>query len=115
MFDAIWTAAIALNRTKLQLDDEGLSFMNFSYDIDDEIGRHISDIIYLEALKVNFFGLTVSINSNIAMVGRLNSVASYCCANNDTIKFSLVVCKCSTVNKQKSNNYYVKVLVYIPY
>ena len=58
MYDAIWTAAIALNRTKLRLEDEGLTFMNFSND--DEIGRNISDIIYEEALKVKFFGLTVS-------------------------------------------------------
>ena len=56
MFDAMWTAAIALNRTATRLKERNLTLMNFSYD--DEY--NISDIIYEEALKVEFFGLTVS-------------------------------------------------------
>ena len=61
MFDAIWTAALALNRTKSRLVDDGLTFMNFSYD--GKNGTHIRDIIYEEALDVKFPGLTVSICS----------------------------------------------------
>ena len=57
MFDAIWTAALALNRTKPRLEKMNLTFANFAYD--DERGRIISDIIYEEALQVKFFGLTV--------------------------------------------------------
>ena len=57
MFDAIWTAALALNRTKSMLDKLNLSFSDFTYD--DEYG--ISDMIYKAALNVSFFGLTVSI------------------------------------------------------
>ena len=59
MFDAMWTAAIALNRTSTRLKENNLSLMDFSYD--DEY--NISDIIYEEALKVKFFGLTVSVTS----------------------------------------------------
>ena len=58
MFDAIWTAALALNKTKSRLDAKNLSLMDFAYD-NDEHG--IADIIYEEALKVNFFGLSVSV------------------------------------------------------
>ena len=57
VFDAMWTAALALNRTESQLKNLGLSLKNFSYD--DEY--NISDIIYKEALQVEFFGLTVSL------------------------------------------------------
>lgn len=56
MFDAIWTAALALNKTKSKLDEKNLTFMNFTY----EDKHDISSIIYEEALKLNFFGLTVS-------------------------------------------------------
>ena len=56
MFDALWTAALALNRTEAKLNERNLTLANFTYD--DEY--NISDIIYKEALKVNFFGLTVS-------------------------------------------------------
>ena len=56
IFDAIWTAALALNRTKLILDEKNLSFADFTYDDD----RGISNIIYEAALNVSFFGLTVS-------------------------------------------------------
>ena len=57
MFDAIWTAALALNRTKSMLDKMNLSFSDFTYD--DEHG--ISNMIYKAALNVSFFGLTVSV------------------------------------------------------
>ena len=56
LFDAMWTAALALNRTETRLKDLGLSLQNFSYN--DEY--NISDIIYKKALEVEFFGLTVS-------------------------------------------------------
>ena len=56
IFDAFWTAALALNRTHTRLIERNLTFMNFTYD--DKY--NISDIIYEEALNVNFFGLTVS-------------------------------------------------------
>ena len=56
MFDALWTAALALNRTETRLNERNFTLTNFTYD--DEY--NISDIIYEEALKVNFFGLTVS-------------------------------------------------------
>ena len=56
MFDALWTAAIALNRTETRLNKQNLTLMDFSYD--DEYD--ISNMIYEEALNVNFFGLTVS-------------------------------------------------------
>ena len=65
MFDAIWTAALALNKTKSRLDANNLTFMDFNYD--DKHG--ISNIIYEEALRVKFFGLTVSTYSiNIVTV-----------------------------------------------
>lgn len=57
MFDAIWTAALALNRTKSRLEKLNLSLADFDYD--DEHG--ISNMIYEEAVNVKFFGLTVSI------------------------------------------------------
>jgi len=57
MFDAIWTAALALNRTEFRLNKKNLTLKNFTYE--DEY--NISGIIYEEALKVEFFGLTVSI------------------------------------------------------
>ena len=56
MFDAMWTAALALNRTATRLKERNLTLKNFSYDDH----YNISDIIYEEALKVEFFGLTVS-------------------------------------------------------
>ena len=58
MFDAMWTAALALNRTATRLKKDNLTLGDFSYD-----DKHnISGIIYEEALKVKFFGLTVSHN-----------------------------------------------------
>ena len=56
IFDAIWTAALALNRTATQLKNMNLTLKNFTYD--DKY--NISDMIYKEALKAKFFGLTVS-------------------------------------------------------
>ena len=53
MFDALWTAALALNRTETRLNERNLTLTNFTYD--DEY--NISNIIYEEALKVNFLGL----------------------------------------------------------
>ena len=56
IFDAFWTAALALNRTQTRLIERNLTLLNFTYD-----DKHdISDIIYEEALNVTFFGLTVS-------------------------------------------------------
>ena len=52
----MWTAALALNQTETQLKERNLTLKDFSYD--DKY--NISDIIYEEALKVKFFGLTVS-------------------------------------------------------
>ena len=60
MFDAMWTAALALNRTATRLKERNLSLMDFSYD--DEY--NISSIIYEESLNVEFFGLTVSHDHN---------------------------------------------------
>ena len=56
MFDAMWTAALALNRTAARLMGKNLTLMDFSYD--DKY--NISGMIYEEALQVEFFGLTVS-------------------------------------------------------
>lgn len=60
MFDAMWTAALALNRTATQLKKHNISLKDFDYD--DKY--NISDMIYKEALKVKFFGLTVSHSHN---------------------------------------------------
>ena len=57
MFDAIWTAALALNKTESKLKKKNLTLKNFTYE--DEY--NISGVIYEEALKLEFFGLTVSI------------------------------------------------------
>ena len=56
MFDAIWAAALALNKTKSRLIKRNLTFKDFKYE--DEY--NISGIIYEELLKLQFFGLTVS-------------------------------------------------------
>ena len=58
MFDAIWTAALALNKTESQLRKKNLSLKDFTYN--DEYD--ISSTIYEEALKLIFFGLSVSVN-----------------------------------------------------
>ena len=57
MFDTMWAAAKALNRTATRLKEGSLNLTDFSYD--DEY--NISDVIYEEALNVKFFGLTVSL------------------------------------------------------
>ena len=54
MFDTVWTAALALNRTAAKLPS-GQTLMDFNYST-----VNISKMIYHEALDVNFFGLTVS-------------------------------------------------------
>jgi len=59
IFDAIWTAALALNKTEARLNEMNLTLLNFTY----EDKYNISDIIYEEALNINFFGLTVSYES----------------------------------------------------
>ena len=56
IFDALWTAALALNKTETRLNEINLSLSNFTY----EDKYNISGIIFEEALKVKFFGLTVS-------------------------------------------------------
>ena len=61
VFDAMWTAALALNRTETKLKECNLSLKNFSYD--DE--HNISTMIYEEALQVEFFGLTVSLHKYV--------------------------------------------------
>jgi len=55
IFDAVWTAALALNNTASKLPN-GVTLKNFTYE-----NRNMSQLIYEETLKVNFFGLTVSI------------------------------------------------------
>ena len=57
IFDALWTAALALNRTQTRLSELNLTLLDFTYD--DKY--NISDIIYDEALNVTFLGLTVSL------------------------------------------------------
>ena len=57
MFDAMWTAALALNKTESRLNKKNLTLKNFTY-MDE---YNISSIIYEEILKVEFFGLTVSV------------------------------------------------------
>ena len=62
VFDAMWTAALALNRTESQLKERNLTLTDFTYD-----DKHnISDIIYEEARKLEFFGLTVSIKHAVS-------------------------------------------------
>ena len=55
MFDTVWTAAIALNNTAAKLPS-GQSLLDFNYS-----NVELSNMIYEEALKVEFFGLTVSV------------------------------------------------------
>ena len=51
MFDAVWAAALALNKTNARL-------ANFTYN--DKVSANISQHIYQEIIKLDFFGLTVS-------------------------------------------------------
>ena len=64
MFDAIWTAALALNASKPRLERMNKTFADFTY----ENGYEISSVIYKEALNVSFFGLTVSIINNVVVI-----------------------------------------------
>lgn len=52
-FDAVWTAALAINRS-LQTMPEGLSFENFTYD-GDQLAKHL----YRNLLELNFQGASV--------------------------------------------------------
>ena len=72
IFDALWTAALALNRTETRLNEENLTLLNFTYD---DV-HNISDIIYEEALNVSFFGLTVS-HRSIATKMHIYNACSY--------------------------------------
>jgi len=56
MFDTVWAAALALN----EIAKQGYSLADFHY-----MNENLSDVIYNETLKVNFFGLTVSYLLNI--------------------------------------------------
>jgi len=51
MFDAVWAAALALNKTNANL-------VNFTYN--GEASTNISRLIYNEAKKLSFLGLSVS-------------------------------------------------------
>jgi len=51
MFDAVWVAALALNKTNEEL-------LNFNYEGESSI--NISQSIYNNLVNVKFFGLTVS-------------------------------------------------------
>ena len=55
MFDTVWAAALALNNTAAKLPS-GQSLLDFNY-----LNSNLSKMIYEEALKVSFFGLTVSV------------------------------------------------------
>ena len=57
MFDTIWTAAIALNNVAAKLPS-GQSLLDFNYS-----NENLARMIYEEALRVTFFGLTVSVHS----------------------------------------------------
>ena len=63
MFDAIWTAALALNKTESRLNEKNLTLKDFTYE--DE--HNMSGVIYEEVLKLEFFGLTVSMQSIMAI------------------------------------------------
>ena len=56
MFDAVWTAVLAINSTASKLP-EGVTLKDFMHN--GELSSNISRIIYEEALKVKFFGLSV--------------------------------------------------------
>ena len=51
MFDAVWAAALALNKTDVDL-------VKFAYDSEDSV--NISQKIYQKMLDLDFLGLTVS-------------------------------------------------------
>ena len=57
MFDTVWTAALAINSTASKLPS-GVTLKNVTYN--GPFSKNISRLLYEEALKVKFFGLTVS-------------------------------------------------------
>jgi len=59
MFDTVWTAALAINSTASKLPS-GVTLKNFTYD--GRLSKNISRLLYEEALKVKFFGVTVSVH-----------------------------------------------------
>jgi len=69
LFDAIWTAALALNNTASKLPN-GITLKNFTYE-----NSNMSQLIYEETLKVNFFGLTVSILSLNFLFNEYNDIS----------------------------------------
>ena len=66
MFDAVWTAALAIQSTASKLPS-GVTLRDFTYN--GKLSRNISRLLYEEALKVKFFGLSVSeIYSILALI-----------------------------------------------
>ena len=62
VFDAIWTAALALDGARIELEENlGLTLEQFSYDPNSIVARNITEAIFQSALNLNFTGLTVSI------------------------------------------------------
>ena len=53
VFDAVWTAALALHNASLAMTNQTLK--DFDYN-----NAYISETIYNETLKTDFFGLSVS-------------------------------------------------------
>lgn len=53
MFDAVWTAALALHNASKAMNNQSL--MDFDYN-----NEFVSEAIYQESLKTDFFGLSVS-------------------------------------------------------
>ena len=66
MFDAVWTAALAINSVASKLPNGVTLLRNFTYN--GEKSKNISRLIYEEALKVKFFGLSVSENCTIFVI-----------------------------------------------
>jgi len=53
MFDAVWTAALALHNASLAMNSQTLKDFNYN-------NMYISETIYNQTLKTDFFGLSVS-------------------------------------------------------
>ena len=53
VFDAVWTAALALHNASKAMSNQTLK--DFDYN-----NRYISEVIYNQTLKTDFFGLSVS-------------------------------------------------------
>ena len=73
MFDTVWTAALAINSTASKLPS-GVTLKNFTYN--GQLSKNISRLLYEEALKVNFFGVTVRHNAIYCVCA---SVHAYIC------------------------------------